>query len=236
MIKYFHSESIQLAERIARMYIERCPREKYYGVSAKQTESGYEQTSYYDLDDEEYRLLEAWQEEYKHFSNLQEYLESIEGTEDMITRLTPVSYCDDFDYISDCDLSHPQYFSVFTIQTFADERQTKLHHPVEYCVPMSDEEYIELFCTCLLCNGKMSMNQMACYSPELSSKIMRHVITTFYDPILPYGKPFILEAQEIRKAVISVIDPEQDVLGLFKSNDELGEFVRNHKLGAVCCC
>lgn len=237
MIKYFNSESLQLAEQVARLYMERFPRTKYYGVSAKQAESGYERTYYYDLDDEEYRLLEAWQEEeYKYYNSLQEYLESIEGTEELIGRLTPSSYCDDFDYISDCDLAHPEYFTVFTIQTFTDGEQRKMYEPVRYEVPLLDDEYIELFCVCLLCNGKLSMNQMACYSPELSSKIMRHVITTFYDPILPYDKPFILDAKEIREAVCAVIDPEQDVLGLFKSNDELEEFVRNHKLGSVCCC
>ncbi len=232
MIKYFHTHSVQLAEQVAKFYMERFPRKKYYGISAMQAESGYEQTYYYDLDDEEYRLLEAWlEEEYKYYNNLQEYLESIEGTEDMIARLTPVDYYYDFDHISDCDLAHPLYFSDFTKQTYADEQQGKLRYPDHCGIPMTDDEYIELFCTCLLCNGKMSMNQMVCYSPEVSSKIMNYVIDNFYDPILPYDKPFILDAKEIREAVCAVIDPEQDVLALFKSDDELGEFVRNHKLG-----
>jgi hypothetical protein len=231
MVKYFNSDSVQLAEQVAKLYIERFLRKKYYGVSAKQAETEYERTYYYDLDDEEYRLLEAWyEEEYKNYNNLQEYLESIEGTEDMIERMTPRGYCDNFDYISDCVLAHPEYFTIFTIQTFADEEQRKMYEPVRYEVHLSDDEYIELFCTCLLCDGKMSMNQMVCFNPEVSSKIMRHIIDTYYDPILPYEKPFITDAKEIREAVISVIDPEKDVLGLCKAEGELGELVRNHHL------
>lgn len=231
MVKYFNSDSVQLAEQVAKLYIERFPRKKYYGVSAKVEFMENEETYYHELDDEEYRLLEAWhEEEYKNYNNLQEYLESIEGTEDMIERLTPRGDYYDFEYITDCDIAHPEHFTIFTIQTFADKEKSKMHTPVSYEVHLSDDEYIELFCTCLLCDGKMSMNQMVCYNPEVSSKIMRHIIDNFYDPILPYEEPFITDAKDIREAVISVIDPEKDVLGLCKAEGELGELVRNHHL------
>jgi hypothetical protein len=56
--------------------------------------------------------------------------------------------------------------------------------------------------------------------PEIAQKIMSHIVSVYLDGIGDFKEPFLCDMYELKGVVKSILDPFEDKLMLFESNDE----------------
>lgn len=229
--KAFKNEGA-VANRIAKLYLEQHPRTKKYPVRISSSEDDSEVVACYEFSESELAVLRKWQDmskdERSDYSCLGEYLEE-QHCDDLINRLLDGHSPLALDIIEDCDLDSPEMFMACSVRTLNDDGQ--LNQPYLRNISFTNEEYLELFALLLRNGNNYSVNHLVFTHPELSKKIMKHCCIS--NMLLAYidDTPFIVELDEVKNAVKSVLNPFIDVLHLFDSDDkELASFVRFHQV------
>lgn len=207
----------KIAETIADMYIQKHPRQTMYGVTLTSTEDDSEMTYYKRLSKEDLSVLRKYlaiKEE--EGISLEEYLEG-EGMDELRDRLAENDspYC--LNYVEDVDLDDTRKFTKFSMQV--QDKDGSLRSPYIAGVPMTDEEYKDLFITLMKQKNRLSMNQLVYLKPELAQRIMSHLAGVYNDWVCEMTRPFICDLYELKQAVESVMDPFKDELNLFHSQD-----------------
>lgn len=220
------------AQRIADMYIQRFPREKEYGITLTSTEDDSEDIFYYQMSERELGILRKWEnlkdEDREEYMDLGDFLEA-EGAQDLINKYLSHNSPFQLNIIKDCDTEKPLCFTRFRVRQVNLDDNT-LDRPCHINVPLSDDEYKQLFALALVRDNELTMNMIVNELPELAQKITRHISWALLDFVIETKHPFIFEPIEIHEAITPILDSKQDLLGLFKSEDEkLRIFAENHK-------
>ena len=208
-----------IARKIAKLYLEKYPRPYSYGVKLVSSEDDSEGTYFFKLNNEELEILKRYvnrPEEDLDF-DLHEWLES-EHQNDLMDKLLEVYSPFQLDLLSDVDLEHPLKFASFVIRyQMSDGTFT---NPDYVSVDLTDDEYVELMTDLLKSSNHYSVNMMVYKKPEIAQKIMAHIVDVYLDGIGDFKEPFLCDLYELKLVVRSILDPFEDKLMLFESDDD----------------
>ena len=229
--KFFYlkeNEKAEVAHQIAEMYLQQHPRPLYYATHLSSTDDDSKMTLYHRLTDEEIaviRQLEKVNEEEE--IGLQEYLEA--ENEELLEKLLSHSTPMELDVLDSCDLNDTLQFTHFSVQV--QKEDGSLWPPHTIGCPLTDEEFVELLEQCLLTKNQLSMNMLVYRKPEIAQHVISHLIWAYCDNMFEMSEPFICELDELKSIARSILDPSQDSLHLFSSDDiRILAFLKGHKI------
>ena len=214
-------EKLEVAREIAQMYIERFPRPLSYGATIQFFDEDY-RTFYHQLTDEELEIIRTYnslpkdEDEDEDWGNLGDYLED-KGHQELFDKLTSYDHPGEFVALESCDLEAPLKFTTFSIRTVKEDGSLQVPAPIGF--DLTDEEFVELLAQCLLESGNITMNNLIYRAPEITPRIIRHLMWGIYDFNVEYKKPAVCDADELKEITRSILDPAQDVLHLSESED-----------------
>lgn len=217
-----------IAKKIAHLYLEKFPRPNMYGVDVISSEDDSCGTFYHKLRDEEIAVLRKFanRSEDEQDIGLHEWLEC-EGQNELIDKLLDFYSPFQLDLLSDVDLDHPLKFCRFVIR--GQKSDGTLTNPEYIGVDLTDDEYIALMTDLIKSSNHYSVNMMVYKRPEIAQKIMSHIVSVYLDGIGEFTAPFLCDLYELKNVVKSILNPFEDKLQLFDSNDEeiKGFVIRN---------
>ena len=221
-------DNITTALTIAKTYLSRFPRREDYGAHLTSSEFDNETTIYHPLTDEEKDIIRKYPKDSDDYNNLGEYLEDI-GEKALLEKLFDGNTLSAIDTLDSCDLDDKLKFAEFSIQIREDDGS--IRPPVKISCPMSDEQYVELLAQCLLESNRISMNMLVYRKPEIAQRIIRHMVWATYDNQCEMPKPFLCDLDEIKSVSRSILNPAEDILQLFESEDDtLKQFALSHQI------
>ena len=208
-----------IAKKIAHLYLEKFPRPNMYGVSVTSSEGDSEMTYYHNLNNEEIEVFRKFlnRPEDELDIGLHEWLEC-EGQTELIDNMFDFFSPFQLDTLSDVDLDHPLKFSKFVIR--GQKNDGTITNPEYIGVDLTDDEYIALMTDLIKSSNHYSVNMMVYKRPEIAQKIMSHIVRVYLDGIGDFKEPFLCDMYELKGVVKSILDPFEDKLMLFESNDE----------------
>ena len=217
-----------IAQKIAHLYLEKFPRPNMYGVDVISSEDDSCGTFYHKLRDEEIAVLRKFanRSEDEQDIGLHEWLEC-EGQNELIDKLLDFYSPFQLDLLSDVDIDHPLKFCRFVIR--GQKSDGTLTNPEYIGVDLTDDEYIALMTDLIKSSNHYSVNMMVYKRPEIAQKIMSHIVSVYLDGIGEFTAPFLCDLYELKNVVKSILNPFEDKLQLFDSNDEeiKGFVIRN---------
>ena len=208
-----------IAKKIAHLYLEKFPRPNMYGVSVTSSEDDSEMTYYHNLNNEEIEVFRKFlnRPEDELDIGLHEWLEC-EGQTELIDNMFDFFSPFQLDTLSDVDLDHPLKFSKFVIR--GQKNDGTITDPNYIGVDLTDDEYKDIMTDLLKSSNHYSINMMVYMRPEIAQKIMSHIVSVYLDGIGDFKEPFLCDMYELKGVVKSILDPFEDKLMLFESNDE----------------
>lgn len=213
----------ECAMRVADLYLEKNPRELYYGADLVSTEDDSEMTYYHSHTDEELEILRkcmaiAKEEDY----TLDEIL-ATEGYTELLEKLVTNHSLLPLDLVKSVDLDNPLKYTQFSFQNFQVDGSVRPKRHID--VPLTDEEYKTILAEMLLNSNRYSMNMLVYHKPEIAKAIMAHISYSSCDCIMENYEPFVVDMCEFREVCEKILNPFKDELNLFNSEDkELKEF------------
>lgn len=224
------TEEDLLARKIAHLYLDKYPRPYSYGVKVISTEDDSEGIFYFKLNDQELEILREFvnRPEDDRDMGLHEWLES-DGQKELIDKLLDFYSPFQLDLLSDVDLDHPLKSSRFVIRyQLSDSTFT---NPSYIGVDLTDDEYVDIMTDLLKSSNHYSLNMMVYKRPEIAQKIMSHIVGVYLDGLGEFSEPFLCDLYELKSVAKSILDPFEDKLQLFESEDEkLKRFVRKRQI------
>ena len=209
----------EAGKRIAKMYLEKFPREFSYKITLSSTYEENWGESYYSLTDEEYAVLHAWEnlpeDDECYGCGLDEYLEC-HGYEKLRDRFLQPEYPHCLNFVYSCDLDDKLKFSKLGIHMFEKDSKT-LKYEGNRCFDFTDEEFCELLLDIMM-DQDFTMNKLVCKNNDIARKIFNHIICDA--TIMDTSYPFIISFDELTDIADKILDPQKDLLGLFSSEDE----------------
>ena len=219
-----------MARKIAKIYLEKYPRPYSYGVDVVSTEDDSQGTFYHELNDEDLEILRGFvnRPEDEWDIGLEEWLES-EQQDALIEKLLDFYSPFALNLLSDVDLEHPLKFTRFVIRyQLSDGSFT---NPFYIGINLTDEEYEDLMSDLISSSNRYSVNMMVYQKPEIAQRIMSHIVNVFMDGVCEFREPFICDLFELKSVVKSILDPFEDKLHLFESeNEDIRKYVRQHQV------
>lgn len=219
-----------IAQKIAHLYLEKFPRPNMYGVDVISSEDDSCGTFYHKLRDEEIAVLRKFanRSEDEQDIGLHEWLEC-EGQNELIDKLLDFYSPFQLDLLSDVDIDHPLKFCRFVIR--GQKSDGTLTNPEYIGVDLTDDEYVDIMTDLLKSSNHYSVNMMVYKRPEIAQKIMSHIVGVYLDGIGDYKEPFLCDLYELKVVVKSILDPFEDKLQLFESDDEgITKFVTSNQI------
>lgn len=207
------------ARKIANLYLDKYPRINSYGVEVVSSEDDSFGTYYHKLSSVEFEILQRFvnRPEDECDIGLSEWLES-EQQNDLIDKLLDFYSPYQLDILNDIDLDHPLKFSRFVLRyQLSDGTFT---NPFYISVALTDDEYVDILTDLLKLGNHYSLNMMVYKRPEIAQRIMSHIVDTFLDGIGIFAEPFLCDLYELKSVARSILDPFEDKLQLFESEDE----------------
>ena len=229
--KFFYlkeNEKAEVAHQIAEMYLQQHPRPLYYATHLSSTEDDSKMTLYHRLADEEIAVIRQWEKVNEEEEiGLQEYLEA--ENEELLEKLLSHSTPMELDVLDSCDLNDTLQFTRFSMQVLKEDGSLWPPHTIG--CPLTDEEFVELLEQCLLTKNQLSMNMLVYRKPEIAQRVIRHLAWAYCDNQFETSVPFICELDELKSIARSILDPSQDCLHLFSSDDiRILAFLKGHKI------
>jgi len=224
------AEADSLARIIAHLYLDKFPRPCSYGVKLVSSEDDSEGTFYFKLNQEELEVLRGFVNRPNEDLNigLHEWLEAEEQNE-LMDKLLDVYSPFQLDLLSDVDLDHPLKFSRFVVR--GQKTDGTLTNPEYIGVDLTDDEYVDIMTDLLKSSNHYSVNIMVYKRPEIAQKIMSHIVSVYLDGVWDYQEPFLCDLYELKVVVKSILDPFEDKLQLFESDDEgIAKFVTRNQI------
>ena len=75
------------------------------------------------------------------------------------------------------------------------------------------------------------MNMLVYMKPKIAQHVISHLIWAYCDNMFEMSEPFICELDELKSIARSILDPSQDSLHLFSSDDiRILAFLKGHKI------
>ena len=228
-IREYLQKKLEIAQKIADLYLVKFPREMSYGVKLVSSEDASELTICHKLSDEEIKILKKCSRiAHRDECTLEEILDS-EGYTDLIGKLGAHSTPMLLDTIESIDLRHPLKFTNFSFQPL--EEDGTLGFKENIGVPLTDKEFKEILVDLLLNGNRYSMNMLVYRKPKLGKRIIRHITFASLDFQFENWKPSVIDLSELKDICDQILNPFRDVLQLFKSNDkDLADFAHQHQI------
>jgi hypothetical protein len=228
-IKDYLQKNLEIAQKIADLYLERFPREQSFGVKLVSSDDDSEMTLYHKLSEEELEILRkcsqiATEEE----CALDEILDE-EGHDDLVLKLgyhdTPMA----LDIIDSIDLNNPLKYTKFSFQSLDEDGNLGLKRYIG--APLTDDEFKEILVELLLNENRYSMNMLVYRKPELCQMIIRHLTYASLDNQFENWNPYIADMSELKDICDQILNPFKDVLQLFNSdNKDFANFALRHQI------
>ena len=219
-----------IAQKIAHLYLEKFPRPNMYGVDVISSEDDSCGTFYHKLRDEEIAVLRKFanRSEDEQDIALHVWLEC-EDQNELIDKLLDFYSPFQLDLLSDVDIDHRLKFGRFVIR--GQKSDGTLTNPEYIGVDLTDDEYVDIMTDLLKSSNHYSVNMMVYKRPEIAQKIMSHIVGVYLDGIGDYKEPFLCDLYELKVVVKSILDPFEDKLQLFESDDEgITKFVTSNQI------
>lgn len=219
-----------LAHKIAHLYLDKFPRPNWYGVEMRSTEDDSEGTFYHKLNDKEFEILRGYvnrPEEY-YDVGLEEWLEGEEQKE-LIDKLLDIHSSYALNLLSDIDLDHPRKYTRLSMRF--QKFDGTISDTSYIGIDLTDNEYVDLLSDLLKSDNHYSLNMMVYKKPEIAQRIMSHIVSVFLDGLYDFAEPFLCDLYELKSVAKSILDPFEDKLQLFESEDEeIRNFVARHQI------
>lgn len=220
---------IEVAARVADMYLEKFPRAQSYAVKLVSSYSRSEWTTYHLFTAEEQEILrKCFARAAAELCTLQEVLDKGYAPKELVEKLHENVSVYDFDTIESVDLDNPKKLTNFGIQTIDTEGNLGLKHFT--WVELTDEEYKEILAELLANANHYSINMMVFQKPELAQKIMKRLAFTEEGSHL-VKDPFLVDMVELSLDAESILNPFVDVLGLFDYGSSFRDFAVRNQVG-----
>ena len=231
-IREYLQKNLEIAQRIADLYLVKFPRELSYGVNLISSEDASKLTICHRLSVAEINILKKCSRiAHRDECYLQEILDS-EGYSDLSVKLgghdTPML----LDTIESIDLRHPLKFTNFSYQPLKEDGT--LGYKENIGVPLTDKEFKEILVELLLKGNRYSMNMLVYRKPKLGQKIIKHLTFARMDFQFEDWNPSVIDMLELKDISYQILNPSRDVLQLFKSNDkDLADFAFRHEIKSL---
>lgn len=224
-----NNKDYEIAVKVAEMYMEKFPRKSLYGTTlGSDMCEGNEMTFYHEHTPEELEVLRKCSAKAaEEGCTLEEIMEN-EGLWDLMCKIGENNTPWITDYIDSIDLDNPKKFTSFIMMLIDEEGQ--VFDKSDVSVSLTDEEYKEIFVAHMLRFNHYTMNMMVYDKPELCQKIMKELTWKGTDYVDEIPCPFAVEMPDFKHACNSILNPSEDVLNLFNSEDEeLKTFAIQHQ-------
>lgn len=130
------------------------------------------------------------------------------------------------DSVNVCDLKKYATFGYFEYQGDDAPRNEQF---VE--LPLTDDEFRNILAKCLYSANKYTMNELIADMPMLSQRLMRMAMAETCFLLKNNASPFILDMTEIKYVAARILNPFEDILGLFSSDDQsIKDFLAENQL------
>lgn len=226
-----YRKDIEIAARVADMYLEKFPRAQSYAVKLVSSYSFSEWTTYHLFTPEEHAALRKCSvRAAAELCSLQEVFDKGYAPKELVEKLFENVSVYDFDKIESVDLDNPRKLTNFGIQII--DRDGKLGPKEFSMVELSDDEYKEILSNLLANANHYSINMMVFEKPELAQKIMKRL--AFIEEGSHLVKdPFLVDMVELSLDAESILNPFVDVLGLFNEGSPFRDFAVRNQVGPV---
>lgn len=132
-------------------------------------------------------------------------------------------------YIDSVNLHNFRKYATFGYFEYRGDNAPSKEQFVE--LPLTDEEFREILAKCLYSANRYTMNELIADMPMLSQRLMRMSMAETCAFIKNDVHPFILDMTEIKSVAARILNPFEDLLGLFGSEDEeMKEFLKENQL------
>lgn len=223
----------EIATRVAKMYVERFPREEHYLVSYCSLDDDWEGYAYKTLSSDEKDIVNAWKNDPEGEADgmlLDEYLET-HGHQELLDRLNSYTSDDRVYLLKSVDLNDTRKYMRIEVQECkeVDGKQIKY----AYNVPVSDDDFVELLAERISAMFKaFTFNMMVYKMPELAQSMMKYVVETTGWDMYDNPNPFAIVMTELEEIAYSILNPGVDVLGIWHSDDDpaFAEFLQECKI------
>lgn len=211
----------EAGKRIAKMYLDKFPREYSYKITLTSSEDDSEGEFYFSLSDEEYAVLKAWknlpEDDELYGCGLDEYLEC-NGYEKLRDRFLEHDSPYRLNFVYSCDLDDKLKFTKLGIHMFEKDSKTlKYERKLGFC--FSDEEFCYLLLAIMM-DQDFTMNKLVYKNTDLAKKLFKHLSYGSYENITDSPYPFIISFDVFADIADKILDPQKDLLGLFSSEDK----------------
>lgn len=212
------------SRRIAEMYALKNPREVSYGVLML-ADNDAKKTFYFSFNEEEKAKMNEYLNRPEEDMDipLWEFL-----GDEMEDKFLIEGLGHTYDTPLDVDLNDTLKFNYFTVQFLQKDGILGWKEGVE--IALTDEQYLDVLTELIFAKNELSANQLVCLCPDVAQIIMGNVVNN-----LSFRncntRPFICDMYEMKLQVQSMLNPFEDSLGLFKSEDEeLKRFLDRHRI------
>lgn len=146
-----------------------------------------------------------------------------------IDHLSKCFSCKQTPYIDYVNVHDLKKYATFGYFEYRSDEAPKDELYVE--LPLTDDEFRDILAKCLCKANRFTMNDMIADMPILCQKLMRIAMADTYLRTDGNAHPFILDMTEIKSVAARILNPSEDILGLFKSDDEdIKEFLHENQL------
>ena len=229
------NENKRIAHRIATMYLSRAERLTTYGITMKSYD-GSEDTYYVQLTPKQLNIFDQCQ---RIADEQKEILQNVmlnQGLNGLLKDIIPIEATYWHDYLDSIDLSNP--IKLCRLTCYEWQGKNRPMDVQKATIRMNDQDYCDLLEILLINKNEYSMNALMCDRPDLAAKIIDTLTEDIWDPSFvnenPYldkKNPFFINLSEHKHVVKSILDPYEDSLGLFHSEDsELKNFAIRHQI------
>lgn len=240
----------ETARKIADLYLESFPRKLCCEVNVGPSELTLA-SFLLEVTDDEIAILRECMKSVSFDANgwrigktLEEVLEQ-KGHTDLLNRLRKPLSCDEkkreIEHLSKCfsckQTPYINYVNVHNLKKYATfgyleyrgDEAPRNELSVE--LPLTDDEFRDILAHCLYKANRFTMNDMIADMPLLTQTLTRIAMADTYLSTDGNAHPFILDMTEIKSVAARILNPFEDILGLFKSDDEdIKEFLLQNQL------
>lgn len=131
-------------------------------------------------------------------------------------------------YIDSVFLDEIKKYATFRYTECRDDDATNYDQMIE--LPLTDGEFRQILTKCLTCASRYTMNKLIGDMAMHSQRLMQTAIAETCGYTDNNAYPFILDMVEIKDVAARILDPFEDLLGLFGSEDEdIKAFLEAHQ-------
>ena len=221
--------NLEVAQKIASLYLEKFPRKQSYGVTLSSSEDDSEMTFFYRLSEDEIEILHKCSAIASEDNCSLDEILSEEGYEGLVEKLTENPTPMPLNILESIDLDNPLKFTAFHFQSINEDGT--LGHKRQIGTVLTDDEFKEILIELLLHSNLYSMNMLVYHKPELCQKIIKHLTYASMDNKFENWATYIADMSEHKDICEKILNPFIDILNIFNSDDKtIAKFAIDHQI------